>query len=159
MHNTEIKSNVAKFGNRRSSTPMFQAETPKETARKKVLNAVKRDAGKYISFPDEGITGLFAGACMYDNYPHFVIIDKDRKAQYVNADNVFTMVKQVPGNLSILDYLREHEPEFIQEVAENAIKNSSVSQQLGEIVVKYNYNPTQNFSKKFNKSNKKNNKK
>ena len=69
------------------------------------------------------------------------------------------MVKQVPGNLSILDYLREHEPEFIQEVAENAMKNSSVSQQLGEIVVKYNYNPTQNFSKKFNKSNKKNNKK
>lgn len=158
MDKFSINSAVKLSNNRRNSTPMFQAETPKEEARKKIISTARRDAGKYISFPDEAVTGLFVGAVMKDNWPHFVLIDKDRKAQYVRSDSTFKIIKEVPANLSILDYLLQHQEDFIYEVAENAMNADNV-EALTKVTVNYGRerreasqnNQTRKFSNKNNK--------
>lgn len=131
-----FKTNSAvKLSNRYSNT-MFQAETPKEEAKRKIIAACRRDAGKYISFTDENIVGLLVGAVMKDNWPHFVLIDKDRKPAYVRSDSVFKIVKEIPANLSILDYLLNNQEDFIYDVAEDAVKNSDY-EALTKVTVRY----------------------
>lgn len=154
---------VSKSSNR--STPMFQAETPKEEAKRKCINAIKRDAGKYVDFSDEGIIGLLAGACVYNGWANFLIIDKDKKIIPIKAINTYHIVKNIPANLSVLDYLKRDQPEFLQEITEDFIKNDKlVSEQLGKISISYefekrNNSNAHNRNNKNKTKNKKNNKK
>lgn len=159
MNNSKSNSKSNLKTNNRHSSLMFQAETPKEEAKRKILAAVKRDAGKYINFESENVSGLFVGACMYNNWPHFILLDKDRKPVFVNYNSTFKIVKEVPANLSILDYLRKTQEDYLYGVATDAVKNPNVSEQLGNIVIRYvsensryNKNSKNNKPKKNKKS-------
>lgn len=160
MNNSFKTTSAVKLSNNnyRSGNTMFQAETPKEEAKRKIIATCKRDAGKYIAFPDQNVIGLFVGAVMLNNWPHFVLIDKDRKPAYVRSDETFTIVKVIPGNLSILDYLLNNQQDFIQDVAEDAM-NVEGGERLSDVTIMHGVNrsntPKNNKFKKPNKHNKK----
>jgi hypothetical protein len=118
------------------SKPAFQAKTPLDNAKKDAQYAVKNAAGKYVKFEDTGEYGLLVGAAMHGGWPTYVVVDRDRKVKFVEVSHQFnTMDYDI--NLSILNYLRNNEPEFIEELAKDAVdKSADPNGWLTRIVVK-----------------------
>ena len=132
----KFKNNGAsvKVNNRRKPSLIFQAETPKDEARRKIGNTISRDAGKYVSFPDEGIIGLMVGGCTYETWPCFIIVDKDKKIRYVRSDKTFKIEKSQPACLSVLDYLKTYQRGFIENLVNEAVQTDNV-ELLGDIII------------------------
>jgi hypothetical protein len=107
-----------------SSKPAFQAKTPLDNAKHDIQYAVKNAAGKYVKFENTGETGLLVGAAMHGGWPAYVLVDRDRKVKFVESNQKFDTI-DYDINLSILNYLRNNEPEFIEELAKDAVSNSA----------------------------------
>lgn len=105
--------------NSSSAKPVFQAKTPMDHAKADIKRAVKKAAGRYVQF-ENGVKGLLVAAAMYDNWPHFVVVDRDRKVQYVPSSETFETL-DFDINFSVLNYIRTHEPAIIEDLVKNDV--------------------------------------
>ena len=105
----EIKSVEAiQLGKRtRGNKVSFQAESPSEKIKRGLINACERDGGRYVSF--SGIDGILIAAVKMDNDFYFAILDKDRKIQYFDSTERYSLIKEISGELSVLNYLWLHD--------------------------------------------------
>jgi hypothetical protein len=146
------------FNARTSSKPAFQAKTPLDNAKKDIKYAVKKASGKYVKFTESGAYGLLVGAAMYCGWPAYILVDRDRKVQFIESTDKFDVI-DYDINLSVLNYLRNYDTNFIEELVKENV-NISVDSNglLTPIVVKRqanNQEPRNNKKFKAHKSVKK----
>lgn len=139
--------NSSKAASTKKPSVVFQAETPKEAAKRKINDTVRRDAGKYLSFATTGISGLFVGACTYETWPCFIIIDKDRNVHFVKSIETFKVEKEVPACFSILEYLREHQEDFLKELVDETLKSKGLEPIGNIVIVRRKTQPKKQFNK------------
>lgn len=103
MAEMEVKSSEALQVGKKRSKVVFQAESPADKIRRSLINVCERDGGRYIHFDE--LFGILVGAVRIKDDYFFAIIDKDRKVQYVESTERYSLVKDIPGDLSVLNYL------------------------------------------------------
>ena len=105
-----------------------------------------------------GVIDSIDGVVSADNIC-FAVVDRDRNVQYVNNNEHFSVLREVPNNLSVLDYLYTRESKCIYDRVVSQMKSEGV-----EMFTKnYIYVPKSKMggvkTKKANKNNKKTTKK
>lgn len=132
-----------------------------------VTTALEKVGGKYVHFDDinhtegllvAGVIDSIDGVVSADNIC-FAVVDRDRNVQYVNNNEHFSILREVPNNLSVLDYLYTRESKCIYDRVVSQMKSEGV-----EMFTKnYIYVPKSKMgdvkTKKANKNNKKTTKK
>lgn len=141
-----------KKGKRRNNIT-FQAESPAEKTKERMLRALERDNGRYVSF-GPGCDGILIGAAYHEKAYQFIFIDKDRKVSYMPGTERYKLVNQVSSDLSVLNYIWTHDRKSILEYVSNVIDDTEL---ITPIYIKI-YN-TKNYSGGVhrNKSKKKSN--
>ena len=141
--------------------PIYIASRPAVNRREEKVG------GKYVHFDDinhtegllvAGVIDSIDGDVSADNIC-FAVVDRDRNVQYVNNNEHFSVLREVPNNLSVLDYLYTRESKCIYDRVVSQMKSEGV-----EMFTKnYIYVPKSKMgdvkTKKANKNNKKTTKK
>ena len=56
----------------------------------------------------------------------FAIMNRDKKMVYINNNEHFSVLQDIPASLYILDYLYKHEPQTIYDYAEIGMEKDNV---------------------------------
>lgn len=122
MTTTVSTSSSIVFNNTTKRTKTYIAETPAVKAKADAKKDIKRLAGRYYygntsnGFFNIGnglITSLAVDA---KENAYYIVMDRDRKVHAVNVVNTsFDMITdyEIPSDLSVLDYLKWHDVEFL----------------------------------------------
>lgn len=131
-----------------------------ENAKEKMKTVISRDGGKFVSFDNEHY-GLLVAGVEHQKKLYFMLLDKDRRVDFVPMKETYTWLKEVPGNLSVLYYLYQHERNGLRERVEDWFAENESYTILGEIGIRKFENRGNGSEKKNgNKKNRnKNNKK
>ena len=121
-----------------------------------VNNTIEKLGGKYVKFDDIDHTeGLMVAGILDESLVEeqsnmdkvcFAIMNRDKKIVYINNNEHFSILQNIPSSLYILDYLYTHEPETLLNYAEAAFDDDKVN-----VFTKICINIPK---KKFNKKNK-----
>ena len=124
-NNTAVKNNHSRFnGGKSAAGATFQAKTPAELAKRDARKAAGVAAGRYVKFENTGESGLLTGVAMFDGWPVYVIVDRDRKVHFVESNQRFEFL-DFDINFSVLNYLRNNEPDFIEELVANKVATTA----------------------------------
>lgn len=159
----EVKSNSSFNLNtskqRKSSKPAFMAETPAIKARKSAIKFMNIAAGRYVKInfdiysetSESSVTGLLTCVAGNERAAYYVIMDADRNTRLIPVEEKVNIIKdEIPMSLSVLDYLKWHETDFlVDRVQEFLTKENTPS--LTPITI--------NWHKQFGKQTKNDNKK
>ncbi len=114
--------------------------------------AMQKAGGRYVKFDDidhtEGL--MIAGVqCKNGNYM-FAVMNRDRKVQLVGNNEHFSVIRDVPASLYVLDYVYHRDPEILLNIADATFYQDEIKL-ITKMYIK--------VVKKVNKDNKKNTKK
>ena len=70
-------------------------------------NAIKRDGGKFVNFPDG--QGLMLAGVEHDNHLYFMWMDGNRCFNFEPVKTTYKIAREINANMSILNYLVEHQ--------------------------------------------------
>lgn len=163
---TQAKKNFK--NSKRNETPVKS----EEDYRKQISTALEKVGGRYVKFEDANhVEGLLvagvslSGAHLAMNskvpFAYFAVVNHDRKVVFVDPEAHFTVLRDIPASLTVLDYLYYREPETIKEIVDTALADEDVSAftkvYLRSFEKKSTQKNTKNGKKNFkrNKSNKK----
>lgn len=161
---TEVKNNGMielkpnNWKKQKNNKVSFQAESPMDKIKETMKNACARDGGKYIDF-GLNVNGILVGGCMYAllasdaKTPHFVLLDRDRNLTFVPATEKYSLLKEIPINLSILNYLWEHERIGVVERTNNLLSDVEMVTPVYVRAPK-NTNKSYMVTRKFNRNSK-----
>ena len=101
----EVKNNgsieLKQKKNYRKNSVNFQSELPADKIKASLIYACERDGGKYVSFGVNADGILIAGICINKQY-YFAMLNKDRNVEYFDASDKYSLLKEIPSNLSVL---------------------------------------------------------
>ena len=105
--------------------------------KKQVSNAIEKVGGKYVKFDDIDHTeGLMVAGILDESVVEdlpdmykvcFAIMNRDKKIVYMNNNEHFSILQNIPSSLYVLDYLYTHEPETLLDYAEDAFERDKVN--------------------------------
>ena len=126
----QVKQHKQKKGN------MKNKEKTLDELKKQVITAIDKVGGKYVKFNDiEHTEGLMVGGILDNSLidkisdkekVYFAIMNRDKKIIYVNNNEHFSILQNIPSSLFILNYLYTHEPQTLYDYAETAFKKDKV---------------------------------
>ena len=122
----------------------------RENYKEKLQEILKNNGGKYISFKgDEEKYGLLVAGAEYNKKYWFVIMNKDRKIETVPVTTTFRNMRSIPGNLSVLDYLYQHESSSLYNSVRDWFEENEDYKLVDNIAI-----VVKKFKPKYNKSKK-----
>lgn len=126
----EIKSVEAiQLGKRTKNNKVsFLAESPSEKIKRGIINACQRDGGRYVRFADTD--GILVAAVKMDNDFYFAVLDKDRKIQYFDSTERYSLIKEISGELSVLNYLWLHDRNSLLNIVTMAFDTMAVEKDV-----------------------------
>lgn len=121
----EVKSVEAiQLGKKGGNKVTFQAESPAEKIKRGIISACTRDGGRYVKFFDTA--GILVAAVKMDNDFYFAVLDKDRKIQYFDSTERYSLIKEISGELSVLNYLWLHDRASLLDIVSNAFTTADI---------------------------------
>ena len=154
----KVKINV----NTRPKKQVFKKLVDKslEEYKEQVTNVINKVGGKFIKFDDiEHTEGIMVAGIIDDSEVEnisnkekvcFAVMNKDKKIVYINNNEHFSILPNIPASLYVLNYLNMNEPDLLYALAENAFDKDKVKV-FTKICI-------HNFKKRTNKKQNKNNK-
>jgi hypothetical protein len=115
-----------------SSFEIQRPERPSGSRRKKpevdfksnINAALEKSGGKYVKFDDIDHTeGLLVGGVKKDGKHYFAVMDRDKNMKYVSPNEHFTIIKDIPASLYILDYVYKHDADYLYERAMSFVEH------------------------------------
>lgn len=107
----EIKKPVRPTGN-------FRKKKPEYDFKANINNALERAGGKYVKFDDVDHTeGLLVGGVKKDGKHYFAVMNRDKVIKYVLPNEHFSILKNIPSSLYILDYVYKREGDYLYDLA------------------------------------------
>lgn len=118
-------------------------------------SAMQKAGGRYVKFDDidhtEGL--MIAGVQTKDNKYMFAVMNRDRNVQFVGNNEHFSVIRNVPASLYVLDYVYHREPDTLLNLTNNIFTNDEI-----KLITKL-YIKSVKKANKDNKKKKKNTKK
>ena len=130
-----INLNVNKPTKHVAPKKIFRNTKSLEDLKKQVKTAISKVGGKFVQFDNIDHTeGLMLAGIIDDTLDDntnqdkvcFAIMDRDKKVVYVNNNEHFSVLQNIPSSLYILNYLYTHEPETLLDYAEHAFDKDKV---------------------------------
>lgn len=114
--------------------------------------AMQKAGGRYVKFDDIDHTeGLMVAGVQCKNGSYmFAVMNQDRKVQLVGNNEHFSVIRNVPASLYVLDYVYHRDPEFLLNFVNTTFEQDEIKL-ITKMYIK--------VVKKVNKDNKKNTKK
>lgn len=122
-----------KRDNKSNNHPHVKTE---EQVKEQLKNAINKVGGRYVRFDDDNHTeGLLIAAVNVkseiENIPYtesynFAILNKDRRVSYLNNNEHFSILSDVPVSLFVLDYLYKREPKTLLDIATTTFNTDNV---------------------------------
>lgn len=155
--NYNVSVDGVESGNKnREKKPRVDRQQRVEQTREMLTQTLQKDGGKFITF---GVSedGILCAALERDEKFYFLWLDKDRKTQIKSTKESYKLLREIPNNLSVLNYLYQTQRNYVVGVVQNWIEqNSDDYKILGNVGVKA-HKPKQSVGN--NKSKKNNGKK
>lgn len=93
-----------------------------------IMKGIDHAGGKYVKFDDVDHTeGLLVGGVKKDGKHYFAVMNRDKVMKYVSPNEHFTIIRDVPSSLFILDYVYRHDSEYLYDLALNYFDNDKAS--------------------------------
>ena len=135
--NNSIDLNVNKSVKQKFKGNKKINEKSLDDLKKQVSVAIDKVGGKYVKFDDiEHTEGLMVAGIidesLVDNIPDkdkvcFAIMNRDKKIIYMNNNEHFSVLQDIPSSLYILNYLYMHEPDVLYDYAEQSFEKDKVT--------------------------------
>ena len=147
MTDLNISNGIAiEFGNqkresRKSGAPRKpRADRPKPpSARERVIKAIEKDGGRYIrTAGGEGPCGLLVCGVesAKDGSIKFMYIDKDRQINIVDHGESYKLVREVPAEMNVLNYIYMNQRNELRKYMENFIAENDDFKLITEIGIR-----------------------
>ena len=151
--NYNVSVDGVESGNKnREKRPRVDKQQRVERTREMLTQTLQKDGGKFVTFGG-GEDGILCAALEQDEKFYFLWLDKDRKTQITSTKESYKLLRDIPNNLSVLNYLYQTQRNYVVGVVQNWVEeNSDDYKILGNVGVKA-YKPKQNGGN--NKSKKK----
>ena len=127
--------NIETINKPKYKKPVFKTKTL-EDYKTQVSNVLNKLGGKYIKFDDIDHTeGLIIGGVINNSIIDdisdkdkvcFAVMNRDKKLVYINNNEHFSILQNIPSSLYVLDYLYKHEPNTLRDYAEVSLNNDNV---------------------------------
>lgn len=155
--NYNVSVDGVESGNKnREKKPRVDKQQRVEQTREMLTQTLQKDGGKFVTF-GVGEDGILCAALERDEKFYFLWLDKDRKTQIKSTKESYKLLREIPNNLSVLNYLYQTQRNYVVGVVQNWVEaNSDDYKILGNVGVKA-HKPKQNGGN--NKSKKTNGKK
>ena len=155
--NYNVSVDGVESGNKsREKKPRVDKQQRVEQTREMLTQTLQKDGGKFVTF-GVGEDGILCAALERDEKFYFLWLDKDRKTQIKSTKESYKLLREIPNNLSVLNYVYQTQRNYVVGVVQNWIEqNSDDYKILGNVGVKA-HKPKQSGGN--NKSKKNNGKK
>ena len=118
----ELPKRVAtNFGQERRSLRERKANYKSSTER--LVRAIEKDGGRYVSFSDTEF-GLLVCGVEYQKKLNFVYIDKDRQICCKHHGESYRLMKNIPPQLSVLNYIYTRQRAELKEYLDNFFEDN-----------------------------------
>lgn len=114
--------------------PVVDRKAAFENAKQRTVAAIKKDGGRFVRF-EEKRYGLLVCAVECQKKLNFLYIDKDRKIECVPVSETFSLMRQLPGDLSVLNYIYNHQKEELSELVRKYLEENKQFVPVSDIVV------------------------
>ena len=134
-----INKKINKFGNNKQKPRAIMKPKEKmlEDLKKQVSIAIDKVGGKYVKFDDvdhtEGlmVAGIIDNSII-DNISDrdkvcFAVMNRDKKMIYINNNEHFSVLQEIPSSLYVLNYLYTREPQTLYDYATDAFEKDKVT--------------------------------
>ena len=105
------------------------------SSRDRVIRAINKDGGRYVEFSENEI-GLLVCGVEYKGKLHFVFIDKDRQICCKHHGESYRLVRQIPPQLSVLNYIYTRQRSELKEYLENFFKENEEMKLITDIAIR-----------------------
>ena len=137
----------------REKKPRVDKQQRVEQTREMLTQTLQKDGGKLVTFGG-GEDGILCAALEKDEKFYFLWLDKDRKTQITSTKESYKLLRDIPNNLSVLNYLYQTQRNYVVGVVQNWVEeNGDDYKILGNVGVKAHktkQNGGNNKSKKNN---------
>ena len=83
-----------------------------------IIKGVEHAGGKYVKFDDIDHTeGLLVGGVKKNGKHYFAVMDRDKVIKYISPNEHFSIIRNIPSSLYILDYVYRHDTEYLYDRA------------------------------------------
>ena len=152
--NYNVSVDGVESGNKnREKRPRVDKQQRVEQTREMLTQTLQKDGGKFVTFGG-GEDGILCAALEQDEKFYFLWLDKDRKTQITSTKESYKLLRDIPNNLSVLNYLYQTQRNYVVGVVQNWVEeNSDDYKILGNVGVKAHktkQNGSNNKSKKNN---------
>lgn len=88
--------------------------------RSNIMKGVEHAGGKYVKFDDVNHTeGLLIGGIKKDGKHYFAVMNRDKIVKYISPNEHFSIIRDIPASLFILDYIYKHDSEYLYDLTFN----------------------------------------
>lgn len=92
--------------------------------RNNIMKGVEHAGGKYVKFDDVDHTeGMLVGGVKKSGKHYFAVMDRDKVIKYISPNEHFSIIRDIPASLYILDYVYKHDSEYLYDLAFNYFEN------------------------------------
>lgn len=133
-----------------------------KSSRDRMIRAISKDGGRYVEFSETEM-GLLVCGVEYKKKLNFVYIDKDRQICCKHHGESYRLIRQIPPQLSVLNYIYTRQRNELKEYLENFFEENDEMTLITEIAIRpprrKEDKSSKNAEKATDKSTQKNNKK
>lgn len=135
-----------KSGNRR---PKIDPEKRYENSKSFLKKTIQRDGGRFISFGINDM-GILAAGVEKNHIFYFIYVNKDRQIKLKSTKSGYKLLREVPNNLSVLNYLYQNQRNFIRGLVEDWLDDNENEYTLITDIGIHSYNKRKSNNGKKN---------
>jgi hypothetical protein len=126
-----------------------EKEKRKDELRELIKRTVIKDGGRFVSFSPEKY-GLLVAGVEQNGKLFFAVMNKDRNIEYVPMRETYKLMKEIPVDLSVLEFLLRQQSSTVIEMATESFNKDKYEliTEIGICVYKHKKNMTEYRTKK-----------
>ena len=103
-------------------------ERTENDIRENIQKGIDHAGGKYVKFDDIDHTeGLLVGGVKKEGKHYFAVMNRDKVVKYVSPNEHFSILRNIPASLYILDYVYRHDADYLYERALDYLDHDKAS--------------------------------
>ena len=106
-----------------------------KSSRDRIIRAINKDGGRYIEF-NENEMGLLVCGVEYQNKLNFIFIDKDRRICFKHHGETYHLLREIPSQLSVLNYIYTRQRNELKDYLENFFAENDDMKLITEIAIR-----------------------
>ena len=118
-----------------------------KSSTERLMRAIEKDGGRYVAFNDTEF-GLLVCGVEYQKKLNFIYIDKDRQICFKHHGESYKLMKEIPPQLSVLNYIYTRQRAELKEYLDNFFADNDEMKLVTPIAIRQPKPKSDNDKKK-----------